>query len=318
MNPLRIAFIYREGQKFLSGNYKDNTFYHFFFSALQRCEDVQIRYFKSQRVFNASVLKGSCDVVILFDVIDWGAPELILNLDKLKVPIVLNCGDCHQADYRPSRCNGKLRPELAKKYGVTHCFFQHAPEYFYKFWPKEFEYYQLFFGVEKELYENLQPFANRRKEVILNSGELRVQGNFYVLRRLVNQLPFVSKPIFNKNNVGNSTGDNFNNLLQKYRASVAACTTCTVMKYIEIPAAGCLTFMEVTNQNNADKLGFIDNETCIYINEQNYEDKMRLYMSTIDDPIWEMIAEEGRKFILKNYTNDIQAIRFVNWLRTII
>ena len=42
-------------------------------------------------------------------------------------------------------------------------------------------------------------------------------------------------------------------------------------KYFEIPAAGCMSFMEVTPKNHAKYLGFKNNETAIFIDEKNYK-----------------------------------------------
>ena len=62
--------------------------------------------------------------------------------------------------------------------------------------------------------------------------------------------------------------------------------------------------MEVNDQNGADKLGFIDNENSIFINEKNYQKRFREYFETKDDPKWESIAKAGREHALKNLTND--------------
>ncbi len=39
----------------------------------------------------------------------------------------------------------------------------------------------------------------------------------------------------------------------------------------------CLTFMEITEQNSGSYLGFIDGQTFIFINEQNYKKKFEEY-----------------------------------------
>ena len=98
--------------------------------------------------------------------------------------------------------------------------------------------------------------------------------------------------------------DNYPKLLEQYQAAIAADSYTPVQKYWEIPAAGCLTFMEVTEKNNAKRTEFIDGKTCVYINESNYVEKFSEFLDTSDDPKWEKIASDGRKFALENFNND--------------
>jgi len=312
---VKIAFIYRKNQYYIAGNRKahhDNTFHHFFFSALPRCKEVDITFCFAEKVYDALPLKGKFDIVMLYDVIDWGAPDRIINLDKLKIPIVLDTTDCHHAAYRRHTKNGKLKPELAKEYGVTHCFFQHSPRYFYQFWPKEFPYYQMFFGVEISQYATLTPFQKRRKDKLLNTGQIDNKDH-YVLRKRINSHPSVK---FVANNRGVHR-EAFANLLGSYRAAIAACTTCTVMKYIEVAAAGCVPFLEVTERNDAHLFGFEDGVQAVHITPANYVEKIEEYMQTLDAPRWARMAQAAREHVLANYTNDEQARRFVRWLKTL-
>ena len=49
--------------------------------------------------------------------------------------------------------------------------------------------------------------------------------------------------------------------------------------------------MEVNDLNGAEKLGFIDSENSIFINQNNYTKKFEEYLETFDDPKWEHIAK---------------------------
>ena len=106
--------------------------------------------------------------------------------------------------------------------------------------------------------------------------------------------------------------------MQKYASSIAATTYHANVKYWEIPAAGCLTFMEVTEKNNAKRTGFIDNETCVYINESNYVKKFNEFLDTRDDPKWEKIASDGRKFALENFNNDVATNSLIELIKELI
>ena len=98
----------------------------------------------------------------------------------------------------------------------------------------------------------------------------------------------------------------------KYCASITAHSLYPVIKYWESTAAGCLTFMEVTKKNQADILGFKDNESAIFIDEKNYENKLSEYISDPSNTKWKEIAENGRNFTMNNLTNDVAADSLVD------
>ena len=76
--------------------------------------------------------------------------------------------------------------------------------------------------------------------------------------------------------------------------------------------------MEVTEKNNAKRTGFIDDETCVYINESNYVEKFNEFLETRDDPKWEKIASNGRKFALENFNNDAAVTSLIQLIRDVI
>ena len=122
-----------------------------------------------------------------------------------------------------------------------------------------------------------------------------------LLRTKCSNLNFVDyTPTVNNDYVN----DRYPLLLQKYQTAIAADTYTPVQKYWEIPAAGCLTFMEITEKNDGLHTGFIDNETSIFINEKNYQAKLEEFVSDPDNPKWEEIADAGREYTMNNLTND--------------
>ena len=92
--------------------------------------------------------------------------------------------------------------------------------------------------------------------------------------------------------------------LSKYCAAIAAGTFYPSIKFFEIPAAGCLTFMEITEKNHAQYLGFKNNESCIFINEKNYQNKFEEYLNDTENKKWEEIAKAGRDYVLNEVNND--------------
>lgn len=124
---------------------------------------------------------------------------------------------------------------------------------------------------------------------------------FYKLRTMCNDLPYVD---YTSTLQHEYIGDKYPHLLEQYCCAIAASTNVYAPKYFEIPAAGCMTFMEVTEQNYAKGLGFIDGENSVFINEKNYKPKFEEYLADKDNPKWEKIAENGRMHAIENFNND--------------
>jgi len=77
-----------------------------------------------------------------------------------------------------------------------------------------------------------------------------------------------------------------------------------VVKFWEMPAAGCLTFMEITEKNKGKHIGFTDGVNAVFINENNYKEKFENYLADVDNPKWQEIARAGREYALKKLNND--------------
>lgn len=307
---IRIAFVYMPCAG-LTKNYFFTTSHHFFMTALKRNPDIEISYFPSEKSFDAMKLKGKFDVILLFeDKLTPCSIEKLVDIKKTGIPVVVRTGDLQETKHFDIS-------ESQEKYGITAYFGYYAKDFFYEYYPKDCKYKTIFFGLESSLYQNLQPFSKRIKNRILNSGAIgntktiskiinRIKNrdnalHHYYLRTICNKLPYVD---YTPTLEHEYTGDKYPLLLQKYRASIAATTASYTAKYIEISAAGCLTFMEVTERNLAHTLNFQDGKSAIFINEKNYEKKFEEYLESPDDPIWEQIANSGREHVLQNFTND--------------
>jgi len=157
---------------------------------------------------------------------------------------------------------------------------------------------------------NLIKRASRR---IVNPRN--AQWYHYKLRTICNKLPYVDHP--EKNGV-TYTGDDYPLLLSKYRAAIASTSIFPTRKYLEIPAAGCLTFMEITDRNMGKYLGYKDGETAIFINENNYKNKFEEFLSDPDNPKWEEIANAGRKYTLEELNNDKAVESLVEIMESLI
>jgi len=308
---IRVAFIYKKSVPFLSPNNYDTTYYHFFMNALNRNQRIQVTYFPGEDKFDLRILKGKFDVILLYENWNWGVPDELIGIDDVDMPIISRCGDFHAV---------KKYDIISyhDKYKIDYYFGFNTENLFHKFYPKKFNYKTIIFGLEPSLYQNLTPFNERIKNKILNSGAVgkqttmsKILGSIldpesnshkhYKLRGMCNKLPFVDYTTTLQHEY---VGDKYPLLLSKYASSIAATTTFPTIKYWEIPAAGCLTFMEITELNEGKYLGYQDNKTAIFINSNNYKEKFDEYLSDLDNPRWGKIACEGRRYALENFSND--------------
>tara|TARA_B100000029_G_scaffold494897_1_gene559230 strand:- start:2388 stop:3359 length:972 start_codon:yes stop_codon:yes gene_type:complete len=323
MKKIRVAFIFESSNIFLSGHHFDNTYYHFFINALKRNEMLEMTYFPTKEIFDASILKDNFDIILLWQNTEFGMPKEILGIQELDIPVIADVCDPQDA---------KNALEFHKKWKIDHYFHYYPKELFHELFPKKFNYTSIVFGIEPSLYQNVSPFENRIKNRILNSGAIgnakflsRIINSirnpkwnsyrYYTLRTKCNKLPYVD---YTATLDHNFIGDRYTLLLQKYGAAIAATSVETTIKYWEIPAAGCLTFMEITKKNKGNYLGFIDNETSIFIDENNYQEKFREFLSDQENPKWKKIANAGREHAIANFNNDKACESLVDLMKTLI
>ena len=338
---IRVALIHKKSYNYFQPNHHDRTTYDFFVTALKRDPNLEVMYFPAGNVFDASKLKGKYDIILLTSNRTDGTPNDLIGAKNLEIPIISRTGDCHYyklpepataagenipIDYNITQKNFDTNWKIDYYFGVI------PKSYFYKYYPKEFKYKEIIFGLEPELYQNLKPYNKRVKDEILNTG---VMGNksiksriankllnqfsgwqFYKLRTICNELPYV-------HHEGMKDGKypfvgSFPKYLSQFRAAIAACTLYPVQKYWEIPAAGCLTFMEMTEKNDGYYLGFKDGETSIFMNEKNYKKKFAEFLNDPDNKKWQEIACAGREHVMSNLTNDKAVESLVKLMRSLI
>ncbi|MDI1496025.1 MAG: hypothetical protein K8823_1682 [Cenarchaeum symbiont of Oopsacas minuta] len=309
---IKVAFIYKSNYKFLTGEYFDKSLHYFFMYALKRNKRIIVSYFPCKDIFDVSKV-SNFDIILLSSDGLEGTPNLI-GIKECTLPVICRIGDPHSAE--------KLkRFQYQEKWNIDCCFGIVHPNKFYEYYPKKCNYKTILVGVEPNEYVNPTPFEHRFKEKILLTGltgrptltarlvnkvfkSLYSGWYFYNLRSKCRLLPYV----FHNTMIDNGyklLADTYPKTLFKFRASIAASTPLPTIKYWEIPAAGCLTFMEMTKQNMADFLGFKDGENSVYINNKNYKKKFMEYLSDVDNPKWKEIADNGREYVMKNINNDI-------------
>ena len=275
---IKVALIYKKNFSFLSKEHFDKTTYYFFMDALKRNPELDVKYFPVDKTFDTKNLENDFQVILLPENYTFGSPDELYGIDDLDIPVISRVGDFHD-----EKRYGKIK--FHKKFKIDYYFNFMNESYFYKFYPRKFRYKTILFGIEPNLYTNDMPFDSRIDNKILNSGAIgkttiksRMANRilnpkksgwyFYKLRTLCNNLSYVDY-FGMKNN--NYQYQNYQSLLTNYKASIAATTYYPTIKYWESAAAGCLTFMEITEKNNGSYLGFEDGKNAIFIDEKNYE-----------------------------------------------
>ncbi len=322
IEKIRVAVIYKSDNVFQSGHHFDNCYYHFFMNALMRNKRLDVKNFPTESEFDASVLRNQFDVILLWSNNDWGMPNEIKGIQELDIPVIARSGDPR---------NAKKSIKNHKRWKINYYFSFHTEQFFHELYPSNFKYKTIIFGVEHSLYQNIQPFRTRIKDKILNTGNIgnakiisklindirNPKWNTYrckVLRTKCNELPYVDYTPALKHEYVN---DRHPILLQKYRAAIAADTYSPVLTYWEKTAAGCLTFMEVTDKNRGEYVGFEDGKTAIFIDEDNYKLRFKQYLSEPDNPKWERIAEAGRIYSLENFNNDMAVLHLIDLMESL-
>ena len=319
---IRVAFIYKANNVFMTGKHFDNVYYNFFMKALKRNNRIQVSYFHSEDTFDVTTLNEKIDVILLWQNNEFGTPDL-LGMEELDIPVISRCADPREAEETV---------RYHKKWKIDYYFHFWSESFFHSFLPKNFRYKSIIFGLEPSLYENVKPFNKRIKNKILNSGAVgntkflsKIINNIknpkwnalriYYLRTICNKLPYVQYTTTLNHEYVN---DKYPELLQKYSAAIAANSLCTVAKMWEIPAAGCLCFLEVNEHNNVDEIGFIDGESAVFINTKNYKEKFEEYLEDPNNPKWEKIANNGRKFAMEELNNDKAVDALVDLMKSLL
>lgn len=324
---IRVAFVYKDSCEFLSEKFFAKAYYHFFMNALKRNQRIAVTYFPAGTRFDTLSLKGKFDIILLPENSPYGSPDELVRINESGIPVICRANDPHDAHVQ-----GKI--PYHEKYKIDY-YFGYVPEpFFHKYYPKDFKYKVIIYGLEPLVYQNLMPFSTRIKNRILCSGATenrkiynriieritRWRGELslhkhYKLRTMCTRLPYVDyTPTLEHQYVG----DKYAELLSKYAGAIAAHSLYPVIKYLEIPAAGCLTFMEVTKKNNADIFGFKDGETAIFINENNYKEKFQEFLGESDNPKWEKIAKAGHRYTLEQLNNDKAVDSLVDLMEELI
>lgn len=144
------------------------------------------------------------------------------------------------------------------------------------------------------------PKEPRNKEILGNGATGDGGLNIYRFRRWAFRQPTVKYiPHWMYNN-DTPCGQSYMSFLSQYAAALALHDYFPVPKYFEIPMAGCVTFAQYYREY--EDLGFKDGETCIYVDEKNFNERTQDFLNHPED--YKHIAMAGKKLMDENYTAD--------------
>jgi len=310
---MHVTFIYKDCTSLSEHNYYTQH-RNLLLKALRRNNSIDVNYVLTSNIFDIDKIKDKTDIILLYEDQNISAncvPDELHGIKDSKIPVIVKIGDPWDA----KKYDIKAHKE---KYKIDGYFGTYDADFFYKYYPKSFKYKRIFYGIESQLYQNISKYDQRIKNKILNSGAVANKKlhnriftklfkgeedpmKHYKLRTMCNTLPYVTYTT----TLGHQyVGDKYPLLLQKYSAAIAATTDIYTIKYFEMPASGCLTFMEVNDNNFAKNLGYRDNESAIFINEKNYKEKFDEYILDLNNPKWRQIANAGREHAMKTFNND--------------
>lgn len=330
MKVIRVAMVCNKSARSVNPASTRKTHYHFFMDALPRHPHLDVRFIGHYaNRLDVSMIAREYDVVLLPRVDDPTQVMALKGIRDESVPVIGWATDPHAF----------LKHNMLKMYTdlkIDWSFSFFPPAAFYKYYPRHIKYTQIPYGVEPKLYETVRPWEERVDDYLAISGILEESrdlpqrlydrlyrrrpaalrpNHHYKLRTRCSKLPYV---IHTKSIYPNQDTDQLPDVLSSFRAAIAATTTFSTIKYIETPAAGCLTFMEVTDQNQAITLGYKDGKTAVFINEYNYQDRFQEYLDDPNDVKWRRIADTGRTYTMNNLTNDTAADKLYCLMRTIL
>ena len=315
---------YSSGDARLNGSHPIKTSYHFYQQAISRNKNLEVDHLDTIGRINVSKLEKEYDVVLL-PRISIAASLALRGIRDCRIPVIAQARDPQESLVHDTI-------GMADDLKVD-CFFDfYAPFSFYEYYPERFRYKVVHIGLEPSLYEKEAPWAERVPDRIAISGALdkpdiahklyyRVylrrpkalsSDYHYRLRTKCSRLPYVIHT--QEVSPGQST-EQLPKVLSMFRSAIAAVTTHPTIKFKETPAAGCLTFMEITERNHGSFLGYEDGKSSIFIDESNYKERFQEYLDSPDDPKWETIAQAGRQHALENLSNDRGVEMLVNIMR---
>ncbi|MCP4566817.1 MAG: glycosyltransferase family 1 protein [FCB group bacterium] len=141
--------------------------------------------------------------------------------------------------------------------------------------------------------------AERKPQVLANGATWSSRLKCYELRQWAFGQDCVTTRQHCHRDKNTPKSEAFGSMLAEYAGALALCEFYPVPKYFEIPLAGCVCFAQYHKEY--EQLGFIDGETCIYVDKNNFIEHIKAFKS--NPSTYQPIADAGRRLMLSKYTS---------------
>jgi len=151
-------------------------------------------------------------------------------------------------------------------------------------------------------FESISTPLNKRKHAVLANGATwgDNKNKGYEFRSWAYGQPYVTAITHCVRDDKTPSGENYHNLLSQFSAALALCTPFPVVKYFEIPLAGCLCFAEYHKEY--EELGFREMESCIYVDKHNFKKRINEFLNAPEAKHFQDVATQGRMLMEQRYT----------------
>lgn len=138
-----------------------------------------------------------------------------------------------------------------------------------------------------------------RKQKVLGNGAVADGGrNIYKFRKWAFEKDYIEIVKHWIQDKGTPSGQYYLDFISQYAGVLCLHDYFPVPKYFEIPLAGCVSFVQ--HYEEYETLGFKDFEHCIYVNYDNFEERVKDFLNNIKD--YQHVADNGRRLVEQNYT----------------
>jgi hypothetical protein len=175
-------------------------------------------------------------------------------------------------------------------------------EYFAPYWSfRDMEARMMHFPPAPSFAPIATPLAERKHALLANGatwgGE---QIGAYTFRKWAYAQPGVTAVPHTVKDAGTPSGERYGAFLGQYAGALALCDVFPVVKYYEIPLAGCLCFAQYHPEYA--ELGFRHGENCLFVDRENFAHHVRTFLDARDLTREQVIADAGRRLIANHYT----------------
>ncbi len=207
------------------------------------------------------------------------------------------------------KLNAEQRIRRALERGVSHIICPVKSGYFRYFAPilgNNLAEEMLWFFPPSPWFDPGNGKLTERKQTVLANGSTGDAQGAYDLRTWAFKRPGVTLVKHFISDPSTPMGSKYGEFLKEWAGALALCDLYPVVKYYEIPLAGCVTFMQYHEE--CEGLGFKDHESCVYVNRENFDTRVKDFLA--DVPSYQKISDAGKNLMKENYT----ARHFANFL----